>query len=1159
MKKLYIKLCVTIIITLGSFTLFAQNTAPVFTSNPVTSVNRNQLYLYLIATSDADTNFVSITATTIPSWLSLNTKTSNIVSTFAGSGIQGFEDGAATISRFYYPNGVAVDSSGNVYVADAANERIRKITPAGVVSTIAGSYKGFADGTGSAAQFDWPTGVAVDNLENVYVADTYNNRIRKISPSGEVTTLAGSGIRGFADGNGNIAQFDYPSSVAVDDSGNVYVADRFNNRIRKITPTGVVSTLAGSTKGFVDGSGSTAQFDSPVGIALDIYGNVYVADWGNNCIRKITPAGVVTTLAGSGLAGSANGIGETAQFNRPSDVALDGSGNVFVADGYNNRIRKITPAGVVSTLAGSTQGFANGIGSSVQFYFPFGIAIDPAGNIYVADQTNNCIRKIAGNYILTGIAPKQTEPQNVLLNANDGNGGNTNQSFTITVNNVILPIITSLFPTDDTTNVNVSSNLVITFDSIMRKGTGKILINDVSNDSTYQIINVADSSVRITNNVVTINLPSDLERNMSYYVLIPATAFKDPDSNYFAGISDKTIWNFTTTSNSPPTFTSTPVIDLDENQNYFYTITTRDVDTDFVRVTTPTIPTWLYLSSITYDDVITIAGSDAYGLTDGIGTAAVFYHPADVAVDSHGNIFVADGNNTIRKITSKGVVSTFAGSGKPGFRDGTGTAAQFFKPSGVTVDTSGNVYVADQFNNSIRKITSKGVVSTLAGSGNAGYTNGVGSSAQFNQPTGVAVDSSGNIYVADMLNDCIRKITPEGVVSTLAGSEMVGFADGNGSLAQFFFPEGIAVDGFGNVYVADRNNQRIRKITPTGDVTTLAGSGIIGSADGNGNVAQFEYPSSVAVDVSGNVFVADQYNNRIREITPAGVVSTLAGAGNRGFADGTGTTAQFDYPEGIAVDISGNAYVADLYNNRIRKIPGNYILIGSAAGHQGVHSVVLNANDGHGGSANQSFTITVNATTSPTISTLSPTNNATDVTSSNLEITFSENVQKGTGNILIKKSDDNSVVDSIDVTDLSVSINNADVTLNLSPTLTFPSNTGLYIQIPSTAFQDLSGNAFAGISDKTSWSFTTGAVLGINYEKIKGLRIYPNPTSGLISFASQELVEQIQVFDLRGKLLMKKTFNEMHGIINLSFLPKGTYFIRISAKNELEMIKLVKH
>jgi sugar lactone lactonase YvrE len=314
-----------------------------------------------------------------------------MVSTLAGS-TAGYVDGTVSTSKFDHPTGVAIDSSGNVYVADNTT-KIRKITSAGIVTTLAGSIRGFANGTGNAAQFNFPAGVAVDSSGNLYVGDSDNNKIRKITPAGVVSTLAGS-VSGFADGTGSAAKFDHPLGVAVDSSGNVYVADQNNHKIRKITSAGVVSTLAGSVSGFADGTGSAAKFNSPIGVAVDSSGNVYVGDTLNFKIRKITPAGVVTTIAGS-TGGYADGTGSAAKFNRPYGVAVDSSGNVYVADDvFNEKIRKITPAGVVTTLAGSTQGYADGAGSTAKFYHPSYVAVDSSGNLYVTEYNGNRIRKI---------------------------------------------------------------------------------------------------------------------------------------------------------------------------------------------------------------------------------------------------------------------------------------------------------------------------------------------------------------------------------------------------------------------------------------------------------------------------------------------------------------------------------------------------------------------------------------------------------------------------------------------------------------------------------------------------------------------------------------------------------------------------------------------
>jgi sugar lactone lactonase YvrE len=315
------------------------------------------------------------------------------VSTFAGSTARGSADGTGAAARFNAPQALVVNRSGSVYVADSDNNRIRKITPDGIVTTFAGSgISGWADGTGAAARFTWPYGVAVDGSGNVYVAD--GTAIRKITPEGVVRTLAGGGANiGSADGTGADASFTGPAGLVVDAGGNVYVADFYNNMIRKVTPEGVVTTLAGSTTaGSFDGVGATASFDGPVAVELDAAGNLYVADYYTCLIRKITPKGIVTTLAGS-TCGFADGSGAAAGFYGPYGLAIDASGYLYVADYLNNRIRRITPDGVVSTIAGSgVPGAADGTGIAAEFDAPTDVAVDAEGNLYVT--SGNSIRKI---------------------------------------------------------------------------------------------------------------------------------------------------------------------------------------------------------------------------------------------------------------------------------------------------------------------------------------------------------------------------------------------------------------------------------------------------------------------------------------------------------------------------------------------------------------------------------------------------------------------------------------------------------------------------------------------------------------------------------------------------------------------------------------------
>lgn len=326
--------------------------------------------------------------------------------------------------------------------------------------------------------------------------------------------------------------------------------------------------------------------------------------------------------------------------------------------------------------------------------------------------------------------------------------------------------------------------------------------------------------------------------------------------------------------------------------------------------------------------VSTFAGSGFLGARDGKGEAAEFGSPWGIAVDKAGNVFVTDWYSMrVRKISPASDVITFAGNNSDHSVDGQGTAASFFQPVGIALDAAGTAFVTEDGGHRVRKITPDGMVTTFAGSGSRGNIDGQGQAAQFNVPISAATDVAGNLYVTDLGSNTVRKIDPAGNVTTLAGwshNRIPGnpmFEDGNGALAVFDGPSGIVVDSAGNVYVADANNQRIRKISPQGEVTTLAGSGARGAADGVGAAASFAEPSGLALDRDGNLFVADNGNHLLRKVTPAGVVSTIAGTpGVPGWADGIDALAAFNQPIGVAVAADGSVYVSDFGNNKIRKV-----------------------------------------------------------------------------------------------------------------------------------------------------------------------------------------------------------------------------------------------
>ena len=607
------------------------------------------------------------------------------------------------------------------------------------ITTLAGQTGGAVDGPGDVALLHSPMDIAADADGNLYVTDYQNSTIRKISPTGLVTTLAGLGYAsGSQNGTGVEARFGSLHGIAIDSGGNLYVADSNSSTIRKVTQSGVVTTLAGlaGSQGSIDGTGTDARFFIPKGLAIDHYGNVYVSQ-GNHIIRKITADGVVTTIAGlAGVSGNADGNGSEARFSWLDGIEIDADGNLYVADTGNDSIRKITPAGVVTTFVTSIDAR--------------GLAFDASGNLYASGYR----------------------------------------------------IIYKITPAGDVT----------TFATGFGEGRGFVVIDDV--------IYIPDSSMirRVT-----------------------------PDGTVTTLAGRPGGAGFTDATGRDARFYWPYGIAADVNGNLFI----ADRINQNIRKITPA------------GEVTTFAGPTS-------GYTSIFNHPRGVAVDDDGFVFVADtDNHTIRKISPAGVVETFAGmQGIAGSSDGTG--ALFNMPAGLAY-RDGILYVADMNNHTIRTITASGEVSTFAGlAQNSGSADGTGSMARFNQPEGVAVDASGNVYVADTHNHTIRKITPDREVTTFAGlAQWSGpRTDGTGSAARFNQPKGIAFDTAGNLYIGDTGYFAVRKITPDGVVTTVAG-GTRGTADGTGSAARFSSLAGVAVGSEGRVYIADMANYSIRVGTPA--------------------------------------------------------------------------------------------------------------------------------------------------------------------------------------------------------------------------------------------------------------------------------------------------
>jgi hypothetical protein len=845
---------------------------------------------------------------------------SGTIATVAGNGTPGFsgDSGAATSAELSRPFGVASDSAGNLYIADTFNSRIRKVTPSGTITTFAGTGVAGSSGDGGAAasaKINNPQTLAFDAAGNLYIADPPTNKVRKITPAGIISTYAGTGVAGHSGDSGaaTSAQLNYPAGVAVDASGNVYIAEANNEDIRKVTPSGTITTIAGNgTRGYAGDGGlaTSAEFQQPGGLAVDSLGNVYVADQSNNRIRRITPVGTISTVAGNGNTGSTGdgGAATSAELNAPLGVALDNAGNLYIADLSNSRVRKVNAQGTISTLAGTgAQGFSGdgGPAASAVLNDPFGLGVDASGNVYIADTYNNRIRKVTEtSTVATPAATPVFSPV----------AGTYTSAQTVTITDTTAGA-TIYYTTNGTAPTTGST-----------KYTGAIT---VSATETIEAIAVATG---YTNSAVA---------TAAYTITPPAaTPVFSPVAGTYTSAQTVTITD--TTAGATIYYTTNGSAPTTGSSKYTGPITVSATETiEAIAVatgyTSSAVATSAYtISAATAPGTITtVAGNGTEGYTGNGGAAisAELDAPAGVSTDASGNFYIADyASNTIRKVTvATGILATVAGSDSQGYAGdgGPATGAKFYGPQYGAEDAAGNIYIADQVNCRIRKVTvATGILSTVAGNGVCGFSGdgGAATNAALFDPYGVAVDASGNLYIADTYNHRIRKVNASGTISTIAGNGVGGYNGDNmaATSAELHYPWGVSVDASGNLYIADWYNERVRKVTAAGTITTLAGTGTAGfSGDGGAATsALLNSPEGVWADAAGNVYLADTSNQRIRKVNAAGVISTVAGDGTKGFSgdSGTATAAALNTPQSVASDASGNLYIADIGNNRIRKV-----------------------------------------------------------------------------------------------------------------------------------------------------------------------------------------------------------------------------------------------
>jgi hypothetical protein len=655
--------------------------------------------------------------------------TNGIITTVAGdgSGTYSGDGGAATNASLNEPAGVAMDALGNFFIADENNERIRKVDTNGIITTVAGGVFGYSGNGGPAtnAGLATPCDVAVDAVGNLFIADFGNYVIRKVDINGIISTVAGIGESFGYSGDGGLAtaaKMGSPNSVTVDASGNLFITDVYNNRIRKVATNGIITTVAGNGSASYSGDGghaTNASLNAPSWVALDRFGNLWIADTGNERIRMVGTNGIINTVAGDGTEGFSGdgGAATNASLGDPDGLELDPSGNLFIADWLNNRVRQVDTNGIIRTVAGSgAGGYAgeNVPATDASLWSPYGVAVDVFGNIFIADEDNNRVRKVDTDGIITTVAGNGS-------NGYSGDGGQATNA--------------SVSPVD--VAVDASGNIFIAeqFNNVIRKVQTNGIISTVAGDGTegYSGDGKAATNASLSG---------------------PTGVAVDVFGNIFIA---------------------------DEGNSRIRKVGVNGINT-------------------------TVAGnrSDTYSGNDGPATQAGVGYPNGVAVDASSNLFIAQSTH-IRKVDAAGIITTVAGNGTSGYAGdgGPATEASLSNPANLTVDSSGNILFADTYTNRIRKVDINGIISTIAGSGSPGYSGdgGPATNASLAFPSAVAADPSGNILIADWFNNRVRKVAFGGA-PTLSLENVSGAAGGGDYQVIITGPQGSVTSTVATVTVA---------------------------------------------------------------------------------------------------------------------------------------------------------------------------------------------------------------------------------------------------------------------------------------------------------------------------------------------------------------------
>ncbi|HEY9898944.1 MAG TPA: IPT/TIG domain-containing protein [Pantanalinema sp.] len=667
-----------------------------------------------------------------------------------------------------------------------------------------------------------------------------------LSPDATIAKLAGSRLAppGTLATNWGLSP---NGGVTFDSSGNYYFCA--SNAVYKVDTANRLSMVAGQYDGGFSGDGGpalNAKLNSPNDVAVDGEGNVYIADANNYRVRKVDATGVITTIAGTGTSGYSGDGGSalTARFNYCPSIEVDGAGNLYIADVFNYRIRRVAASGIVSTVVGTgVQGWSGdgGAATEANIDYPIGLAFDAAGNLYFADYTRHVVRRVTPAGVISTVA---------------GAGG-------------------AGFWGDG--GLATSAYLRYPRDVAVDAG-GNLYIADADNHRIRKV--TPDGTI---------------------------TTIVGTGGNVYSGDGGAAV-------NAGIPYPKGVALDVSGNLYIAQDYRVRKVD----------------LSG----NIATVVGNGSSTCSGDGGPAlnAQLYSPADLKLDAAGNLYVADtNNNRIRKIDPAGIITTVAGNGASGFAGDSGPAvdAKLNSPYAVAVEADGSLYIADTYNNRVRKVAPDGTISTIAGDGTSGYEGdgAAAASAKIGNVYGLALDAAGNLYLSDSSYNVVRRVTPGGVISTVVGTGTAAYGGDGGQAAnaQLRNPNGLAFDAAGNLYIADNGNHRIRKVTPGGIISTVAGTGINGFTGDGGPAtsARIYSPTALCLDSAGNLYFADATNYRIRKVTPEGIISPVAGTGASGYAgDGAAALgAQLGYPRGVAVNSAGTRlYLGDNTYHSLRVI-----------------------------------------------------------------------------------------------------------------------------------------------------------------------------------------------------------------------------------------------